>query len=308
MRFVVPSIFFALTGFLVQGSAAGTNGIKRPKIQFQGEFAPFAMCMSKSSPSEQIGFCQKAGFGAMGIVGMDSATISRFAGHPDVVSGRFRILSTLWWFDPSKPVNTMRLDAVLRDASRMNMAIWLVGAGTNRSDSAMSAMLESIASVAAMCKAKKVQLVLYPHKGCMFETAEQALVVRDSLAARGFPEVGISMHLAHELLAGNRGRLGEIATEVVAHLSLVTINGADDRDPTGRGGDWGAFFKPLYRGSFDPGVFLQALADAGYHGPVQLHTWSMKSPAALDYDRHLELSLEKWRTMVVAPVPERPKK
>lgn len=305
MRFAVPSIFFALAGILVQGSSAGTDRVLPPRIPYQGEFAPFAMCMSKSSPSEQIAYCQKAGFDAMGTVGMDPPTIARFASHPDVVAGRFRIISTLWWFESSRPLDTTRMDAVLRDASRMRMAIWLVGAGTNRTDSAMSAMIAGIARVAARCKARNVPLVLYPHKGCMFETAEQALVVRDSLAARGFPEVGISMHLGHELLAGNRHRLREIATKVAAHLSLVTINGADDRDPTGRGGDWGAFFKPLYRGSFDPGVFLRALVDAGYNGPVQLHTWSMKSPAALDYDRHLELSLEKWRTMVAVPAPDR---
>lgn len=301
MKFVVPSIVFVLAGFLVQGSAAGTSASERPRIPFKGDFAPFAMCMSKSSPQEQIAFCQKAGFDAMGIVGMDSGTIARFANHPDVSAGRFRILSTLWWFDASRPLDTIRLDAVLRHAARMRMAIWLVGAGTDRTDSAMSAMLASVSRVAARCKTRNVRLVLYPHKGCMFETAEQALAVRDSLAVRGFPEVGVSMHLGHELLAGNRARLGEIAKKVAPHLSLATINGADDREPTGQGADWGAYFKPLYRGSLDPAVFVQALVDAGYHGPVQLHTWSMKSPAALDYDRHLELSLARWRTMVVSP-------
>jgi len=264
-------------------------------IPLKSDFVPFAMCMNWDGrdgrpkwyvePDEQIKLIQDAGYTGMGLGSLTD--LKKFADNTDVQSGKFRVYSALWWATANAPVDLKWLDSLLVQAKRMNMAMWVVAAGSHDADGKASAV-SFFKVVAAECKKYSVQLVLYPHAGTTFVSAEEALDVYDKLKT-DYPEVRISVHLCHELAAGNGKRLEEVVVKTASLLALATVNG------TNGGGD----IRPLDQGSFDVRPFLRALADNGYTGPMELHTYSFPDPRT---DDSLARSLARYR-QIVSQVP-----
>lgn len=124
-----------------------------------------------------------------------------------------------------------------------------------------------------------MQVCLYPHDGEIhtYHTAEEALVY---LKKAERPNLGLSVHLCHELRGGNGNRLAEIITKVGPYIKLASISGANQAVTPGNP-DWSDTIKPLSEGDFDTSVFLRALKSSGYRGPVVLHTFGLeKRPVA----------------------------
>jgi len=270
-----------------------------PPIPLKNEFVPFGMCMGGMKPSEQIAYCRKIGYSGLGLQVMDRQALGEFATQPEVLSGEFKIHSTLWWTNVTEPViDTAWLDGVLDEARKMELAIWMVLDGPDKSEESRSRAVSMIAKAALRCRAKGVRLVLYPHGGCVVSSAEEGLAILDSLDRLGIPEVGLSIHLCHELKAGNRDRLPEVVRKVAHRLVLVSVSGADS-DTYGNDDDnWASAIKPLDQGTFDSRIFLRALSDVGYKGPILLHTYNLKTPGLPGYDRHLERSWGWWQRVV----------
>ncbi len=148
-------------------------------------------------------------------------------------------------------------------------------------------------ALADLCQQAGVSLVLYPHAGCYLETAEEALAMRNRLAALGHPEVKISIHLCHEVVLRNASRIAEVVAAVKDHLALATINGTN-----ATGADWFACIQTLDSGNYDPRPYLRALAEAGYSGPIEYQTYDLPDPR---YDDHLARALTRWRQLVAPP-------
>lgn len=289
---------FGLTTLLVL-SLAGPFGHSVPRssgrpVRVQGDLVPFGLCMSGMPVDSQIESSRRIGYGGLGLAFLEKERVRRIARHPEVASGRFRIPSMIWWASVEQPLDTSWLDPVLEDAGPMRMDIWMVADGKDKSERSRSKAVEMYARAASRCKAKGVRLVIYPHIGCVVETAEEAAAIRDSLAGRGHPEVRISILLCHELKAGNRDRLPEIVRRLGPMIALASISGADHDDYRKAGDFWGSVIKPLDQGTYDVGIFLEALAQAGYGGPLLLHTYNLPAPDAPSYDKHLERSWNKW--------------
>lgn len=271
-----------------------------PPIPLPGPFAPFGICMGGMKPSEQVAYCRKIGFSGIGLQDVDGKVLGEFAALPEVASGEFEIHSAMWWTNVTKPViDTNWLDAALEQARKMDLAVWMVLDGPDKSERSRSTAVSMAATAALRCRAKGVRLVLYPHGGCVVSSAEEALALLDSLDRRGVSEVGLSIHLCHELKAGNRDRLPEVVRKVAHRIQLATVSGADS-DTYGKDDDnWASAIKPLDQGTFDSRIYLRALSEAGYTGPILLHTYNLKTPGAPDYDGHLERSWGWWQSAVV---------
>jgi sugar phosphate isomerase/epimerase len=263
-------------------------------IAMPNVFVPFGLCMSwdgrdgratwSIDPATQIALCQKAGYSGMGLAQQGATTLKAFADHANVQSGKFRIHSMLWWATATQTVDIGWLDGILTQAARMNMALWVVAAG-NHDTAGADAAFAFFQTVAAECRKYNVQLVLYPHAGTTFVSAEEALVLYNRLKTAGYPEVRLSIHLCHEQAAGNRNRLPEVIAKTASLAVLVTVNGSNGSGE----------IKPLDQGTFDPRGFLQALVDNHYAGPVELHTYAWADPRV---DDGLARSLTRWHQLV----------
>lgn len=265
------------------------------KLRLSGPFVPFGLCLTGTTPAKEAAYARDAGYDGLALQGLDLAEFRQFAALPEVASGSFRIVSALWWASVRDPVDSAWIDPILVEAARMGTAIWMVSEGPDKSSGSLAKAKSMYATAARLCKRRNVPLVIYPHQGCVVETAEEALAMRDTLARLGYPETRISIHLGHEIRLGNQSRLAAVVRKVAPWLALASVNGADSG-----ASDWVRGIQPLDQGNFDPVPYLKALEEAGYAGPVVLHTYGLKNPFQSGYDNHLERSLKCWR-QIVAP-------
>jgi len=200
-----------------------------------------------------------------------------------VVSGRVRILAVLLELHVDSPPDSAAVDAILDALAPTGTDLWIIVSGSAGSE-AIAAVVRDLVDRAGE---RSVRVVLYPHEGFPVATAEQALALRDLV---GRDALKISIHLCHELKAGNVDRLGDVIDAVAPHLVLATINGADREDTPG----WSTTIQPLDRGDLDVAhVYLEPLVRAGYDGPVVLHTFGLVDPP----EEHLARSMRAWRRM-----------
>lgn len=287
-------------------SLAGTDPFAGTRIPLRSEFVPFGLCLSNSNWSmtaaKQIELCQSLGYTGYGLASFGSeAALKAFADHPEVSAGRFRIHSALWWASVTDTFDWATIDKRLAQAARMDMAIWMVVAGAKTSANVETAYA-ILKTTAQHCAAKGVRLVLYPHEGTTFVSAEEALVLL--LRLRADPDLStaekacasISVHLCHELKANNGSRIAAVVAAVAPYCTLASVNGAE-ADTRSRGG-WTTGIRPLDQGNYDVRPFLQALVDAGYTGPMEYHTYNLPDP---QHDDHLERTLIRWRQLVAPP-------
>lgn len=261
----------------------------------KSEFLPFGLCFQSLPAAEQVKLCQLNGFTSLGIgfAGGDTPDLKEFAVLPDVKSGRFHVRSLLWWTKADMDLNGPEgawLDKTLVQAARMGTALWMVSDGQRDDRKTHQAMIQNLTEVARRCRKNHVQLVLYPHMGCVYETAEEGVTVLKELRQLGYPEVKTSIHLCHELKAGNGARIAEVVAHVAPYLALASVSGGDS-DTRSKGG-WESAIKPLGEGSYDPLPFINALKSSGYTGPIELHTYALPDPRK---DNHIARSLRWWR-------------
>lgn len=276
-------------------SRLGTDPFAGRRVTLANPFVPFAMCCASQSAANQITACQKAGYTGIGLGGGSPSVLKAFADHPEVSSGRFRVYSMLWYKKVAEDLGAANLDAMLVQAARMGMALWVVPS-IPKSEDTDGALTEAFYhTIADHCQTYGVQLVLYPHTGCSIQTAEDGLAMRNRLAALGHSEVKTSIHLCHEMVMGNRDRLAAAVAAVKDHIVLATIGGSETS-----GNSWDQLIQPLDQGAYDPAPFLRLLADAGYTGPIEYHTYALPDPS---YDSHFARTLTRWRQLVAPPAP-----
>ena len=291
------SALLALGGLAVLAACGGGENPPSTLIRLAGHFVPFGLCISDLAPGEQIALCQSHGFSGLGIAANEADTLKAFADHTEVTGGKFRIYSTLWFANAREVLDTAKLqwlDAMLVQLARVQAALWIVVDANDQSPATLSAAVTTLKTVAARCKAQGVQMVIYPHGGCAIDCAEGALAV---LPRIGDPDVKISIHLCHELMKGNRDRMPQVVSNVASYLALASVNGADYDAQDHPNDNWASAIKPLDQGNYDPRPFLQAMATAGYSGPIELHTYNLPDPRV---DDHFGRSLARWRQWVAA--------
>lgn len=150
-----------------------------------------------------------------------------------------------------------------------------------------TATRDLLSSMARWTRFYGIETVVYPHWDTSIETAEEASAL---LAMVAHPNLKSSLHTCHEIRGGNQYTLPAVVAAHAAETALVTIAGADHRAYVGPPPHpWDDAIKPLDEGGFDLLPFLQALNDAGYDGPVILHTFGITNDPG-----HLQRSLAKY--------------
>jgi len=165
-----------------------------------------------------------------------------------------------------------------------DVVLWLtvLGGKYGQEDEKAVAILREIADLAAT---SDLRVALYPHSGFYVATTADALRLTKKVDRQN---LGATINLCHELMTDQGPKLDETIREVAPHLFVVSINGADVKQP---GYSWDRLIQPLGRGDFDVCGFLGKLKAAGYRGPVGLQCYAVQG----DKLENLRQSIKAWK-------------
>jgi sugar phosphate isomerase/epimerase len=165
-----------------------------------------------------------------------------------------------------------------------DVIIWLcvLGGKCGQEDEKAVRIIREIADLAASAG---LRVALYPHTGFYVATTADALRLVRQIDRKN---VGVTINLCHELMTDQGPKLSTTIRQAMPHLFLVSINGADAKEP---GFGWDRLIQPLGRGNFDVYGFLKELHAAGYRGPIGLQCYGLKG----DPVENLRQSIEAWR-------------
>jgi sugar phosphate isomerase/epimerase len=181
------------------------------------------------------------------------------------------------------PAYDPRLKLAVQELQGTDVILWLtiLGGKYGKEDEKAAVIVREIADLAEPCG---LRIALYPHTGFYVATTADALRLADRIDRKN---VGVSINLCHELMTDQGSRLDATIRQAAPRLFLVSINGADVKQP---GYGWNRLIQPLGRGNFDVGEFLRKLKLAGYRGPIGLQCYAVPG----DPVQNLKDSIAAW--------------
>ncbi|MDG2255254.1 MAG: TIM barrel protein [Opitutaceae bacterium] len=246
--------------------------------------------------ASRVGELQSIGYGGMTLRVNTEKQLEELERDQAVIGdGPFKVYAGFItiFFDKDLAVQNAYLDKVIQSLKKSDAKLWVILRVKGGKKVEREQIVDFLRPLAERTKAAGVELIIYPHWSgnnplnvSLFETAEDALPYLKEVQNGN---VYLSLHLSHELLAGNGDRLDEIAAKIKPWLRLPSINGADI-DPV----NFDRGIIPLTEGDYDASKLLKALKSVDYRGPVILHTWNLQKAAA---DHH-HTSFKKYQEMV----------
>jgi sugar phosphate isomerase/epimerase len=252
-------------------------------------FGAYNFTIDTRTPEQQIDFLKGIGYAGIMIQWGGEAKQREWAQVPAVKSGSLRVVAALMGIDTNKPVDRPWWTSALKALAETKTVPWILVTGTKGQNKTMA---DRLAEVADLAKPLGVTVVIYPHQGLALEATEESVEVL-KLAKRD--NLKTSLHICHEFKVGFKDRLAAVINATLPYVELVSINGTFEDGGT-RGG-WDRAIVPLAKGDFDvQNKFLLPLRQAGYSGPILLHTYGITDPP----EQHFRLSFEKYRQMLLA--------
>ncbi len=208
------------------------------------------------------------------------------------------------FLDKDIAAQNAHLDKVIKALKKSDAKLWIILSVRIGQKVEREQIVDFLRSAAERTKVAGVELVIYPHwsggnprTDCLIESAEEAIPYLKEVQNGN---VYVSLHLCHEIMAGNGDRLNEVAAKIKPWLRLPSINGADI-DAVNEVTGWKRGILPLTMGDYDSSKLLKALKSVGYEGPVLLQTHQLQES---DADHH-HTSFKRFREMVDALGVER---
>lgn len=166
--------------------------------------------------------------------------------------------------------------------------IWFRDDGGEVTESRLEQFVRPILDRAA---AVGVKVVFYPHRGTMYETAEDALGFVERM---DHPALGLAVHLSHELWAGRGDDLGRTFELVRHRLDAVTISGADAQigAASNSSTNGGSAVGSLDESEVDLRPYMRLIRDSGFEGPVGFLNYGLSDP-----EDYLERSMRRWNEL-----------
>ena len=290
---VIALAFLALTISPLQ--AEESSKAAWPLGAFDFDFARLG-----ADATSQVSAAQSIGFSGMVMrvnTKNDLEKLNRY--QAAIGDGPFKVHAGLWtvFFNKDLDVQNAHIDTVIPALKKLNAALWVVLRVQGGQKVEREQIVDFLRSLAERTKAAGVELIIYPHWSggnpmniSLIESAEEAIPY-----VKEVQNVYISLHLCHQIMAGNGHRLDEVAAKIKPWLGLPSINGADI-DAVHETSGWDRGIQPLTMGDYDSSQLLEALKSVDYKGPVILHTWGLQDAAA---DHH-QTSFKRFQEMVDA--------
>ena len=250
--------------------------------------------LTERSAAEQSRLLRTIGYDGMAVScasAGDAALLDDYLRAADDSAGKFKVFATFVRYNfEAAAADRERWREILGKIAGRGIDLWLIiGKPTpSASDAVVDRIVGEVADAAAR---RGVTVVLYPHSLCYIASAEQALPFLQRLAR---PNLGVAVHLYHEMRAGNGDRIEAVIKNVGSHLRAATLAGTNsvvDRS-SARTMDEDTI-KPLDRGDYDVSRFIRALDAGDFRGPVGF----MNFKIAEEPDDYLPRSFAAWRRL-----------
>ncbi len=134
-------------------------------------------------------------------------------------------------------------------------------------------------------------IVIYPHDNCFIESAEEAIPYIKEVNE---PNLFLTLHLCHEMRAGNGDRLLDVAIKAAPYLKFASISGSNVTMSGNDKANWSDAIKPLDRGDYNVSNFVSVLQKIKFKGKTILHTFGIDDVP----ENHLSRSISKWNDLV----------
>ncbi|PKA97821.1 sugar phosphate isomerase/epimerase [Flavobacteriaceae bacterium MAR_2009_75] len=171
-----------------------------------------------------------------------------------------------------------------------NASLWVIILEANATDQKVISLLKEMTAEA---KNLGKDIVLYPHDNTFIESAEESLKYIEALNSNN---LYTTLHLCHEMRAGNGNRLLDVAIKTAPYVKFASISGTDVTMRENEKADWSDAIQPLYKGDFEVEKFVSVLQKIGFKGKTILHTFGIEE----EPKDHLSRSILKWKDMVEA--------
>jgi hypothetical protein len=148
--------------------------------------------------------------------------------------------------------------------------------------------IDILRALSAKIQDYDVRVAIYPHAGFWVETVEHAVRLVKQV---GRKNVGLTFNLCHWLKVSGPDNMLPLMKEALPHLFSASINGANGGDTQKM--NWAQLIQPLDAGSYDTHLFVKALADLGFQGPIGLQCYNIKAKPEV----HLKQSMQAWQTL-----------
>jgi sugar phosphate isomerase/epimerase len=232
--------------------------------------------MENMSVEEQVALLRKSGY--QGITLRIAKDID-FKNLPDFLSEADKFddfsinaLFVRYNFDDSVERRESWTDVVDQIAGK-NIQLWVIFG--KKVEGYGNVFVENkLREIVDYAKQKEVEVVLYPHSSCFFESAEEGMPLVEKI---NDDNLKIAFHLYHEVRAKNGHRIHEVLNVIEHKLGAVTLAGtdsvADYSSPRTRDT---STIKPLGEGTFDLKQFALELNKTEYSGYIGLMNFHLK--------------------------------
>jgi sugar phosphate isomerase/epimerase len=285
--------FFLLT--ISNLSAQESNQATYPLGVFNFDFARLG-----ADEISQMSELQSIGYGGMTLRVNTEKQLEELKLYQEAIGdGPFKVYAGFItiFFDQDLAAQNAHLDNVIKALKKSDTKLWVILRVKGGQKVERKQIVDFLRSAAERTKAAGVELVIYPHWSggnprnvCLIESAEDAIPYLEEVQS---DNLFVSLHLCHEIMAGNGDRLDEVAAKVKPWLRLPSINGADV-DAVNEAKGWKRGIQPLTMGDYDSSRLLKTLKSVGYEGPVILHTYGLQKSAA----NHHHTSFKRFQEMV----------
>lgn len=177
------------------------------------------------------------------------------------------------------------IDKIFKKISDKNTELLVLFEGNKNN---VQGVENSINKLTSLAKKYNKSIIIYPHDDLAIETAEEALSYIEKVNA---DNLFLSIHLCHELAAGNGERIQEVVKNVISFTRFVSVSGATISEKNNNLLPlwfWG--IKPLNMGDYDYTKFLLTLFEYNYFRVIAIHTWGVSNNFNLTIEEHLPQS------------------
>lgn len=232
--------------------------------------------MENMSAEEQVSLLRKSGYQGITLrvaKGYNFKMLPEFISEVDKYDD-FNINAVFirYNFDDPLELRESWADVVNQIAER-NIQLWVIF-GKKIEGYGDAFVEEKLREIVDYSTPKEVEVILYPHSSCYFESAEEGMPLVEKINQ---DNLKIAFHLYHEIRAKNGSRIPQVLNGIKHKLGAVTLAGTDSvADYTSSRTRDTTTIKPLGKGTFDVKQFALELNETEYSGYIGLMNFHFK--------------------------------